>query len=511
MISKMRSPGLIERLQSSRIVMILTSLFLCFTLMINLSGMFPGNKASAAPAVLIPVAGIALIGVLTALGIAAINAGSSSEPSYSLTNNYPYVSPMFEKSGSTAEDWVMVLPDDVYYTDGNTFYVGNSLENPLESISQLIVKAEYLPDNYFFPTNFTQIAPRGIRYKEGDTAGGATWINLDSMLSAGLSNWVIPYLVTSSGTVALGDKAFKLALTTGDYPIIKYRDFPPTEYTTRVSGDFALRADRPTYISPTTSNGSVYITNKYIIEDGYMTSWSNSSTGTWKDLSYGNIRYLDVNGVVISASSLPYSGAGIKSTGYLVGSEAPKFDLEVDKDKLKDVYISPYGEPQPPANPDPDDKETEIELIPPELWEVFKTITDFLGNSSSKPTNGNTTLGDFINNNYNYNNVDVDVNVPDRFTIHFDNALDINLNLSGGFNIDVNINYNTSLPEITAGDGENFFSANVIDVFAGLTTNNPVLSSLIALFGAMDPALVSIFSVTVSLMLLLALWRLIRR
>lgn len=517
----------IQVIQKSRVLKSVICLLLCLTLLFN----FPFSRpayATGLEIVLAPVAVDTIGALLVCLGFAVAVDGN-----YTLTNTYPYIYDYFNNLGSDVYDWIKGIPEDTYYTDGNgKFYVGADADAyELVSPAQMLLKASELPVSWSVPTNFKGVLPN-IPTKLYSYSPLTYSSNVNAYIQpAGSLVWFTPWVRASNGTMLVSAYSFRVGSDAKAFYSVNYVT-DPTEVSQFSSYEgFNVLGTLPTILGPCSTSGS-WITSDYSKENGIIT-YITTSTGKkyGASINFGNEnRFYNAALPYTSSSYTQYdsmsgnivlpSGSKLVANrcGYLVSTEIPKYALEVDKEKLDGVLVSVGGSPEPPDNNSGDNNDennqNKYSLLPPELWQVFETVADFLDKTPLTDTNQSTTLGDFVNNNYNYNNVSVDVNVPDRFTIRFDNPLDINLNadvnLGGNININVEINDKTELPSVSEGDGEGFFSANVIDVFSGLTVNNPIMSTLHALFGVIDPALVAIFSVTISLCLLLALWKLIR-
>lgn len=494
-------------LKRSRIPKAILSFLLCLTLTFNI---LP-SPASAAPAVaLAPVVGEGLVTLLEYLGVIAVSGGGT----YALTQAYPYISDYFtdlmNKTGKGLEEVIqMAVPPSVYYSNNKgDYYIGNTVTYPVDSASQLLLSANYLPGTYSLPVNVTGVINTG--YKYGNTELAA--INYTTLAKYNSSKWIIPYVETVNYTsdLLIGNRCFRInkALDGFEYfdyvtgNIIQSSGFQNNVVMTPIVGaDIYMTA-----VDRIGGTGNFLMSNWYLSADNHLFPGSSAGLPATANVST-NItagRYMTLGRAVDTSFSISSNADKVAHIGYLLSDGVPIFDLTLDEDKTKEIYVSPSG-PTPPDDND-DDPGNDTALIPPYLWDVFETVTDFMTDK-----NNSTTLQQYIGNNYNYNVVDVDVNVPESFHFYFENPLNVNLGVAGSLNIDININDKTELPSISEGDGENFFGADVLDVFAGLTTNNPVIPVLSSLFGVVDPALVSVFSVSLSLSCLLALWRLLKR
>lgn len=502
-------PNLTRIIQKSRALKTVICCLVCLTLLFNLPVSRP---ASAAPAVaLVPVA-VEGIGALLALLGVAVATGADT---YALTQNYPYINSIFNGAGNTLESWYSVLPENVYYTDGNgNYYVGNSTDVPLVSASQLLFKASAVADApSFFPSNVIGLSPRVAL---GSSNSWKYNTNMTALRQQyGDNVWLTPYCVTSDDRILVCSRSWRLGYSEGEY--YEYTQLDPVPLPCPNYTSFTPSPGKVLYAAPTYYTEGRFGTNYNINEYGQISWYSGGEpvgTGVYPQTSH----YYDYLGNIVSV------GDGIwyknKMAAFLISNEPPELGLDIDKSKLGDVVISVGGTSMPPANFDPDDPEDNdpqssgAALIPPSMWEVFATIADFLGKTDLNNTNNSTTLGDFINNNYNYNNVDVDVNVPDSFHIIFETPLqldiDADINLGGGIKLDITINEDVSLPSVSEGDGSGFFNADAVDALSALTIQNPIIGVLQGLFSVIDPALLGIFSTSVSLLIVLGLWKLIR-
>lgn len=501
-------PNLMKRiytLKRSRIPKAILSLLLCLTLTFNI---LP-SPASAAPAVVLaPVVGEGLVTLLEFLGVITAVSGGG----YALTQAYPYISDYFtdlmDTTGKGLEDVIqMAVPPSVYYTDNKgDYYIGNTVTYPVDSASQLLLKADYLPISYSLPINVTGVINTGYKYGNTDLAA----VNYTTLAKYNSSKWIIPYVETVNYTsdLLIGNRCFRINKALDGFEFVDYTLNHTIQAGTFQNNTVMTPIDgADIYMTPVDriGGGTCTLLSNWYLSDGHLFPGSSAGLPATANVST-NInagRYMTLSRQVDTGFSINSNKDKVGHIGYLLSDGIPVYDLTLDEDKTKDIYVSPSG-PTPPDDND-DDPGNDTALIPPYLWDVFETVTDFMTDK-----NNSTTLQQYIGNNYNYNVVDVDVNVPESFHFYFENPLNINLGLSGGVDINITIEDKTELPSISSGDGENFFGADALDVFAGLTTNNPVMSTVTALFGVIDPALVSVFSVTISLGFLLALWRLIR-
>lgn len=492
---------------------------------------FQPLSVSAAPAALIPVAGVELFkGLLIALGLGSATVGGG----FALSEAYPYVYETFYNLGSDISDWFNAIPEDTYYTDGaGVFYLGNSTAYPITDPTQLVLKGNAILDSYSLPLN---VRGNAVGRKNLSMLGGI--IDLERIWKAYPNGaYMIPWSqIEGSGDFAgtVGFSHTASMITTDSYTYINFDDpyaIPHTLALNYTPVTHPVLWGFVSYNLGSSDDGCIYfdygyrsdynVTNSVVVpnnRDGILTLPSSSA------FNYKTSPFYTASGSVnedFSSShvKVPYD---MVICGALLCDDVPEMGfVNLNKDKLDDVIISVGGSPLPPAEPDdPEDPDNDPDnfpnYLPPSYWEVFTSLTDLLNKSSTNNTNNNTTLNNYIQNNYTYNVVINDNKpFPSDFNVRFDGSLDLkvdaNVSLGGDITINVNIDDKTELPSISEGDGENFFGADFLDVFAGLTKNNPVIPVLSSLFGVVDPSLVSVFSVTLSLSFLLALWRLLKR
>lgn len=161
------------------------------------------------------------------------------------------------------------------------------------------------------------------------------------------------------------------------------------------------------------------------------------------------------------------------------------------------------------ATPIKSNFDIDVTRIPDNYYVTISGDTVYDYSITNPETGQSSSIEQFVTNNYTY--VTINNGSESGSGVGGDLSVGGHIDVGGKVDIDININDSVSLPSVSEGDGENFFGADALDVFAGLTKNNPIMATLTALFGVIDPALVATFSVTISLCFLLAIWRLIRR
>lgn len=453
------------------------------------------TASAAGAAFLVPVVVETVGELLVAMGIATGTVAGG----YALTEAYPYVYDFFYQHGENLADWYGLLPENAYYTDGyGNFYLGDSTDYPVTSVSQLVVRGNSVLTSYTYPTN-VQSATIGLRFEAAYYAGS----NLnDIWKSYPESSWhLVPYFIQSDGTMTIGDRSLNIP---------------------RGAGTATARGIYDTYIYSTTFSDSrpydmdLLLTNVAPAKSLYvLTSYRDTGLGYWNGTQTVSYSSSLAPSKYVLPSGAEYKGGfdyavtrTFDRVGYLICDGIPSRTLDVDKDKMgEDTILSVGGSPEPPSD---DDDPQEPTVTPPSRWEVFTTVAEFLDDTAS---NNDTTLQDFIRNDYTLN-VNVNINTPDTIFLdtHVSGSLQIDQNttLGGGINIDVNLNDSTSIPSVTDGDGSGFYNANAVDVAAALVQNNPVISLIKGLIEAIDPTLLAVVSISLSLAIVLGLWKLIR-
>lgn len=439
----------------------------------------PASSAFAAPAV-VPVAAEGIAQLLVALGLMTHDATTDLYDwrTDSELGRQFYTEDIFGNvvlkiaagEPCTAEEleplYGTVIPADLYTTDGQNYY----LDGKLVTNTDLYVNADCLVGlTYSLPTNVD-----GMLFSDGGLILG----NYGSMpfpsSLVGSDVFLIPFYTTPSGHYILSHTLnFPSVVSTYSYWIDSGE--PPKDYLyENVTLDKFLR---------------------FPIGTGVPWASGNSSTSPG-GLIANSESWTKVLGV---DTNVGFKKADITAWHLIKTKGVPVFTVSGEKEGLDGAIVKP---PEPPKNDD--DKKPEIPESPA-LWQIWKSLEDLsLYLSTGEDTNFNNTFQDYVNNNYNY--VDVDINVPDE--------INNNVNLSGGLDINgkgditININEDVSLP--SAGDGSGFYNPDAADIVGALGKDNPVVGVVSGLFSALDPALVGIFSISVSLLFVLGLWKLIR-
>lgn len=428
----------------------------------------PFSAAFAAPAV-VPVTAEAIIELLIALGVIT----GSAEAGYYISENCdPYTVTIFEQQlGIVTKEGIPIatedlekaygtfIPTDIYFTDGNKFYIGNK---EVESDDLFTYALNIAGTSFGFPVNVVDIAPY---YKMSSGANTGFFSPLETKQVEKGYCYIPMYDYQQRpfwNSFALQLSTMKLYSYDGR-ELTDYGDYNPeiSYISTGSSGlvPFVLGTNTPTI------NGNYRLsTNSYGGNTAYN---SQGFPGTLNNI-YPTARYIT----------------------FAITDGVPTNVVEGDKTKLDGAVVQIKTEKD-----DDNNGSTPPVPQPPDSWEIWQTISQLLDEiDTGTDTNGNNTYHDYVNNNYNY--VNVDINVPDK--------IDQNINISGN----VTIHEDVSLP--TGGDGSGFYNPDAVDAIAALTTNNPAVQVIKGLFEAIDPALVGIFSVSVSLLVALGIWKLIR-
>lgn len=368
-----------------------------------------------------------------------------------------------------------VFPDDLYWTDGSRWFVGSGSENRPLNASDLYLEAKSLVGiNYSMPVNLAG-------------AQNATGLIVDGMLgtceigssSVGSGEYFFPYAVNKN----TGFSFFRPCGVS----------FPSSSLATSVT----FSSSEPvTQSLPISSGLKRYLLWSFNITQMYTTSdVIDGSTAGWQITHNIREAWIRSDGKIMGSDL-----SGITDSTMLYTSGYPVLQLQGNSSDLNNVIVEVK-----PSNDDDDNQgSTPPAPVSPNNWEVWKTLEDltrFL--STGENTNNGTTFGDFVNNNYNY--VDVDINLPDNVNVNLGGGLDI----SGSGDINVNVNENISVPSVE-GEGDKFYNLTLWDSLSALVADNPMITAVSALVRAIDPQLVALCSVSISLIIVLAIWRFIR-
>lgn len=443
----------------------------------------PLRAALAAPAV-VPVAAEGIGALLVALGLMTGDAVNGYKWAVDGSfGGYDYTSDIFGNyvpkiktgetltSGDLSPLWGTVIPDDVYTTDGERFFVGGDVVAPTD----LFLMAESLIGvNYVMPTNII-----GSQYTVGATSYDSKFFGISFANSADIDKdiYYFPFVTTASSAY-----------------ILNVAWSPTSKGWNRYNFD----KDTVSFYSGSSYSRRYYW---YAIGDPMQTAGFANSDSLETPQGYISYATTPKFNPIVGSNVLTYS-ADNKFT-LLKTQGLPSREVVAEKEKLSGAVVKV-------GNSDDDDDNNPVTPPtpqPPDYWQIWQTVEELVEQvETDKVTNAGTNLGDYVNNNYIYNKVDVDINVPEEITN--------NVNMSGGLDFngkgDININFNEDVSLPTAGDGSGFYNPDAADVVGALGKDNPVVGVVSGLFAAIDPALVGVFSVSVSLLLVLGLWKLIR-
>lgn len=441
------------------------------------------SVAYAAPAV-VPVVGEALYGLLVALGLVV---GNEAGEYVWKGNDNPYVDSIFESqvagitSGIPISTEMLgqveekVIPADTYTTDGTSYYVGNK-----ELLAaDLYVKAKSLIDiSYDMPVNINGLLPGTIYQYAWDHPEWKRCRFLYPYGSVGTDDYFFEYYITDTSeyvnsvafNIASGSDSQKTSVNRYNFASSGSNLGDQGVYNSAVAVLDYIHA--PIGINSSSSNSIIYASDTL---EPYSFDYNSYFC------VYTNPQLLRVSGNETFVADKVIQMALLQTKG------VPVTQLTGDKEKLGSSVVKVTS-----GKDDDDDPNTPPTPVPPGNWEIWKAVEDLVHFiDTGEVNNGGTTFDEFVNNNYNY--VNVEINVPDTQ----------NINVTG----DVTIHEDVSLP---VGEGDGFFNPDAADVVAALGKDNPVLELISGVFAAIDPRLVAVFSVTVSLALALGLWKLIR-
>lgn len=466
---------------------------------LSILGTVVSPVAFGAPAV-VAVAPEAVGALLVALGLMAGDAVSGY--TWNAFDD-PYTSSIFESEVGGITSGVpkhpdelghllgTVIPENVYTTDGELFYTAGKTV----TTNDLYVMADSMVDKSFImPVNVEAV--QGFVSYDSTTKRCVVYSPLGSVNT---DSYFIPYFVGVSGSTYILPQCFHFE--SGEervrlYDYIKKNETAPVGFSGTGFYDYMSFApvyyDVPAYSSNNRNGYGEPVFELFRFQDPatHNYSWSGFQlvSGSGADFESGGATFPDLDPTKVSSGTL------LQTTG------EPLLALQGDKTSLDNAIV----QVKPPED-DHDNKETPPTPQTPNKWEIWKTAEDLIRYiETGDPTNGGTDFQQYVNNNYNY--VDVDINVPDTINnnVNISGGLDIN----GSGDITVTVHEDISLP--SGGDGSGFFNPDATDVVDAIGKSNPVVSVISGIFSAIDPALLGIFSVSVSLLLVLGLWKLIR-
>lgn len=525
---------MMQKLQSHPILMksLLVFSLLIFSVYMLLT---PITQARAAAAVVPVVGAVAAVGLLLAMGV--INPiyqapSGSIVPKYGISEEFGYLGDVIvgafpgiqlvtgitgDQVGSIFE---RLFPQDLYWTDGDTYYVDTYDGLRPVTSGDVYVSSPFVAEaSYTLPVNIVGLMNTYISYNGSSKYYTA---NTGTLFTSATTQFAVPVgkFRDDYGGTYWASKTGALTYTgLQSYGLIKNWQLPNADVSTLESVPFGN----------SWLGGTVYFMN---IGVGFGTwfqgeniRWVSDSMGTYCQLlqpflinNYSNNWSGDwvYDGRTFSPSVDSYiEGTFAVTEGIPVVSLDKQYPQLKDKPKeLEDTWVNVKPSGEGGGNDDDEDGKKHPFPVSPDFWDIFKTILDIINNKPDKPSNNKTTLGDYISNGFIYNNQVVEApEIPDTFYIYGDLNMhvDADVNLSGDLNITINENYNPTLPEVTASDGDGVFDMNAATVVGALTTNNPVFPTISTLMQSIDPTLRALFVTGVGFLMLLGLWHLIRR
>lgn len=492
------------------------------------------SLAVSAAAALVPVAGVlAVVDLFLAMGLITRNQQGSI---FANTNTQPYfwqsVADGITTSGELAGEALVRIferffPEDTYYTNGSEYFIQDATGYRPVTVNDVIISASAVTGTaYTIPLNVQGLAP--VRYSDNWLNGATNIADLTALVAtSGVGYGMLAgqftdsyggqYWATSIGAFTLGGTT--QAEVVGNW-ILSPETSSSLVFNVPLSG-------ASWYVGPVKLSNMTNIvfltdqTEQVITDTGVSirpTYRNNAGSQFW---GYANALFGTswvYDGKTFTPSAAPIDATVLFTDG-VPATTLAEAKPGVDASEIDEGYVvvKPGKDPEPG---DDEDEEKHYWPPTPDFWEYLKDWLDIRNWNPLDPDNSSnrgTTLGDYINNNYNYNTVVVEApEIPDRFEFvvsgRLDHHIDADVNLGGSlnFDIDVNINDNVDLPEVTADDGGAWGDMGVTDVVADITIHNPVFPTLKGLFDAIDPRLRALFLSAVGLSILVGLWKLIR-
>lgn len=454
------------------------------------------SSTAFAGAVAVPVSAELIAQLLVALGLMVGN----ETDGYLWANDNPYVTSIFEQqvsvitsdipiAGETLEPLLgTVVPTDVYTTDGTNFYVG---EKKVTADDVYLQARALTTASYYMPTNLTGLIPATV-YSPSN--GGRRRCRVTTPVGdVGSNNYFVPYYTTDGFASYVTGSAFSIisGSDTVNPSSARYRFIGADNLPAGDEGTYGGKVPIDTYVQwalPDTSSSSNVV-------------FLSTDTAEPYNLPSSNYFVVLQNPIIYRASGIDqYKNSSITGASLLQTSGVPVVTLPGNATDLGSAVVKV----EKPSDDDPNDDKPPVPVSPNswELWRSFEDLIRFV--DSGEVTNGGTNYEQYVNNNYNY--VDVDINVPDE--------INNNVNLSGGLDIsgsgDVNITIHEDVSLPSAGDGSGFFTPDATDAIGAIAKDNPVYGVVSGVFSAIDPAILGIFTASVSLLLVLGIWKLIR-
>lgn len=449
-----------------RLKKIITSTLAALSLSLSYAPFMPMMSVSASSA-LVPVTGVQTGDLLVGLGV--MEKGDNDLFFMSPLNRRLYTEDIFgnivpkikDNVGVTAEELApllgSVIPEDLYLSDGINFFVGNKQV----TASDLYLKATSLVGvNYKMPVNV--MGAQEYVGQPSNVSSDYHWaVCKMSSDYVGKDIYFVPYFVMEHNMQFIFPTAIMFPTS---HSSLSYN------YLTKFTQSYDLQC----------SLGSL-LYYPVVMNEGYVTQ---------DELVTYNLRTIseDFHDDFVCVTGFgTFDWANVTSTTCLVTKGMPTVELQGDKTELGNAVVKVEDDDNNGSTP-PSPKS-------PNSWEIWQTVTELIDQIDNDiVTNGGTTYEQYVNNNYNY--VNVDINVPDQ--------IDTNINFHG----DVTIH--EDLPSVSGADGSGFFDVDAVDAIAALTTDNPIVPLVEGLFEVIDPILFGIYSVGVSLLIVLSLWKFIR-
>lgn len=445
--------------------------------------LFSFPRVSAVSVGATPISGGNVGGLLSSMGYLDVR----DDGLYDWRRNYPslYTQDIFGnwvpkiKSGEPLSDDDLApllgtaIPEDTYtYDSSGNYYVGSKKV----TASDLFLNAKSLiATNYGMPVNVSGAQFDVGTYSSTDVYRGICLSPSDW----GKDTWYFPYVHNSQGDWIEGS-AFSLV----------------DEATRRVE-NLNMVTLKGGYNPVPKIGRYVYYplnfdANLFLSSDSVYTSGADSGVFLANTPNR--------NMISVQKLSMSYVYESDCQHALLFTRGKPTYTMEGDSEQLGNAIVQVK-----PSDDDDNNGSSPPTPQSPNGWEIWQTVTDLIRQiDTGEVTNGGTDYQQYVNNNYNY--VDVDINVPD--TIHNDVTISGGLDVTGSGDVDITIHEDISLP--SAGDGTSFYSPDATDAIGALVKDNPVISVISGVFSAIDPALVGVFSISVSLLLVLGIWKLIR-
>lgn len=535
---------MMQQIHRHPLLMRIVLLFLTIITLLTMISAATSKKAKATVTEIVPVGDLVpiistaaekVIALFDSLGIIDL----VGDAVYVISQGYSYlldfidcVNPFGITVDELVDFFVKFIPDDLYFWDEETAkpYVATGEGYRIVKAGDLYLSAKDVANTqYSLPVNVLSVCGGSASYN-GSVRFTAVQYGTDPF-SKSFDVYVVGIQKLQSPKIKkpvyVGSSYAWTYNGAGGFEVHKW--FPDDTYVSTVSLDSAWTGGTVWGKAPDFGNYDDYMT-----ENG---AWVVDSSGTWYQIAGKSPYIYDHSNINIYGTDWIYDGAYIDNpydsssdfynyTQLLSTCLLTKGEPVV---KLSD-YLPALGNgvdlgdgvvnvPVPPSDMSPDQDYVQP---PPQFWEFFKTLADALANSGGQTNvNNNTTLGDFVNNNYNYNEVNVNLpDIPNHFIFEVKGIHDINANINvdgslginhgGSVTINVDVDKTVSLPAVTSSDGEGIYNMDAADVVGALTTHNPVMPTIKTLLDSIDPTLRALFVTGVAFLMILGIWHLVR-